>query len=161
MKRLLLTLAVIWTVSQLTFAQDVSSLIKNFKDERGAEYVSIPSFVMSIGKLFMDDEEVEERIAKKVNALQVLDLEDCSKDVKERFAQAYRQLNTEGYETLMQVNEDGEKVHILAKGEKDIIHELVFLCVDDDCTLINMKCKIRKEDIARLVNEQTGKRKKQ
>ena len=146
--------------SQLTFAQDVSSLIKNFKEEQGAEYVSIPSFVMSIGKLFMDEDEAEERIGKKVNALQILDLQDCSQDVKERFAKAFRKLNKDGYETLMQMTDDGEKLHILAKGKKDVINELVILCIDDDCAVIKMKCNIHRKDIAQAVNAQTGQRRK-
>ncbi len=155
MKRLLLTLAILLTVSQLTYAQDVSSLINRFKDERGAEYVSIPSFVMSICKLFMDGDKEEKRIAKRVNALQVLSLEDCSKDVRTRFAKASRELNTSGYEMLMQVNEDGEQTTIYLKELKSGLKEFV-LRIDekgDEFTLIVIKGSLTPQEIKDLIDK--------
>ena len=156
MKKIIATLALI-IVCQATFAQNIDTLFEKFSKEQQAESVSIPPFMMSLGKLFMSDEDLS--IAKGIRSLRILDLEDCPTTVKERFSEQVNKLHLEGYEPMIQVNEDGEKVRIFALPYKDSIKELLLVCSGkDDCALIQMKGKIKKEDIAQLVNEQTSKK---
>ena len=156
MKKIIATLALI-IVCQGIFAQNIDTLFEKFSKEQQAESVSIPPFMMSLGKLFMSDEDLS--IAKGISSLRILDLEDCPTTVKERFSEQVNKLHLEGYEPMIQVNEDGEKVRIFALPYKDSIKELLLVCSGkDDCTLIQMKGKIKKEDIAQLVNEQTSKK---
>ena len=156
MKKIIATLALI-IVCQGIFAQNIDTLFEKFSKEQQAESVSIPPFMMSLGKLFMSDEDLS--IAKGIRSLRILDLEDCPTTVKERFSEQVNKLHLEGYEPMIQVNEDGEKVRIFALPYKDGIKELLLVCSGkDDCALIQMKGKIKKEDIAQLVNEQTSKK---
>ena len=156
MKKIIATLALI-IVCQGIFAQNIDTLFEKFSKEQQAESVSIPPFMMSLGKLFMSDEDLS--IAKGIRSLRILDLEDCPTTVKERFSEQVNKLHLEGYEPMIQVNEDGEKVRIFALPYKDSIKELLLVCSGkDDCALIQMKGKIKKEDIAQLVNEQTSKK---
>ena len=156
MKKIIATLALI-IVCQGIFAQNIDTLFEKFSKEQQAESVSIPPFMMSLGKLFMSDEDLS--IAKGIRSLRILDLEDCPTTVKERFSEQVNKLHLEGYEPMIQVNEDGEKVRIFALPYKDSIKELLLICSGkDDCALIQMKGKIKKEDIAQLVNEQTSKK---
>ena len=156
MKKTIATLALI-IACQGTFAQNIDTLFEKFSNEHQAESVSIPPFMMSLGKLFMSDEDLS--IVKGIRSLRILDLEDCPSTVKERFSEQVNKLHLEGYEPMIQVNEDGEKVRIFALPYKDSIKELLLVCSGkDDCTLIQMKGKIKKEDIAQLVNEQTSKK---
>ena len=156
MKKIIATLALI-IVCQGIFAQNIDTLFEKFSKEQQAESVSIPPFMMSLGKLFISDEDLS--IAKGIRSLRILDLEDCPTTVKERFSEQVNKLHLEGYEPMIQVNEDGEKVRIFALPYKDSIKELLLVCSGkDDCALIQMKGKIKKEDIAQLVNEQTSKK---
>ena len=156
MKKIIATLALI-IVCQGIFAQNIDTLFEKFSKEQQAESVSIPPFMMSLGKLFISDEDLS--IAKGIRSLRILDLEDCPTTVKERFSEQVNKLHLEGYEPMIQVNEDGEKVRIFALPYKGNIKELLLVCSGkDDCTLIQMKGKIKKEDIAQLVNEQTSKK---
>ena len=156
MKKIIATLALI-IVCQGIFAQNIDTLFEKFSKEQQAESVSIPPFMMSLGKLFMSNEDLS--IAKGISSLRILDLEDCPTTVKERFSEQVNKLHLEGYEPMIQVNEDGEKVRIFALPYKDSIKELLLVCSGkDDCALIQMKGKIKKEDIAQLVNEQTSKK---
>ena len=156
MKKIIATLALI-IVCQGIFAQNIDTLFEKFSKEQQAESVSIPPFMMSIGKLFMSDKDLS--IAKGIWSLRILDLEDCPINVKERFSEQVNKLHLEGYEPMIQVNEDGEKVRIFALPYKDSIKELLLVCSGkDDCALIQMKGEIKKEDIAQLVNEQTSKK---
>ena len=145
MKKIIATLALI-IACQATFAQNIDTLFEKFSKEQQAESVSIPPFMMSLGKLFMSDEDLS--IAKGIRSLRILDLEDCPTNVKERFSEQVNKLHLEGYEPMIQVNEDGEKVRIFALPYKDSIKELLLVCSGkDDCALIQMKGKIKKEDI--------------
>ena len=156
MKKIILTLA-LGIICQSSFAQNIDNLFEKFSKECQAENISIPPFMMSLGKLFMSDEGLS--IVKGIRSLRILDLEDCPTTVKERFAEQVNKLHLEGYEPMIQVNEDGEKVRIFALPYKDSIKELLLVCSGkDDCILMQMKGKIKKEDIAHLVNEQTSKK---
>ena len=156
MKTYLLAIAMI-IACQSTFAQSTQDLFDEFGKEYNAESISISPFLMSIGRLFMDNDTPT--IAKQIKSIKILDLEDCTDSVKTRFGERTNKQKLEGYEPMIQVNEDGEKVRIFALPYKERIKELLLICTgDDDCTLIQMKGNIRKEDIAELVNEQTRKK---
>ena len=65
----------------------------------------------------------------------------------------------DGYEELMRVNDDGDKVRILMKTKKEVIRELLLVCTgNDDCTLVQINGKFTKDDIDQLVNQETGKK---
>ena len=156
MKTYLIAIAMM-IACQSTIAQNTQDLFDEFGKEYNAETVSISPFLMSIGRLFMDNDTPT--IAKRIKSMKVLDLEDCTDSVKARFAERANKLQLERYEPMLQVNEDGEKVHIFARPNKKGIKELLFICTgNENCTLIQMKGNIRKEDIAELVNEQTSKK---
>ena len=53
------------------------ALFDEFKRERNAEYIKIPAIVTAMGKLFMGNEP-EDKFAKKVRTVRVLDMEKCS-----------------------------------------------------------------------------------
>ena len=157
MKKYLVAIALM-IACQNTFAQSTKDIFEEFGKEWNAESVTISPFLMTIGRLFMDNDTPD--IVKSIRSMKVLDLEDCSNKVKTRFNEKVNSLQLEGYETMIQTIENGEKVRILTRMENDAIRELLIVCIgDDDCSLIQLNGKIKKEDIAELVNEETKKRK--
>lgn len=156
MIKYLFTIALFWICSTVQ-AQGVDAIFNEFKNEPNAESVTIPPFLMSIGKLFVHGEGSE--IASKIKSLKVLELERCTPSIKDRFSKRIENLTKEGYETLVRVNDSGEKVRILSKLKKDYISELVIICVDEgDCTLVQLNGKIRQKDIDKLVAQETNKK---
>lgn len=156
MKKYLIAIALM-IIYQTTFAQSTKDIFEEFGKEWNAESVTISPFLMSLGRLFMDSDTPE--ITKSIRSMKVLDLEDCSDKVKERFNRKINNLQSEGYETMIQTIDNGEKVRILTRLEKDVIRELLIVCTgNDDCALIQLNGKIKKENIAQLVNEETKKR---
>lgn len=151
----LATLLTILLLAQATWAINVKEVFNEFKDTPRAEYVSISPFLMSIGKCFINEEEGPEMaLAKQIKSMKVLDLEDCSPDVKARFSRRIADLCHDGYETLVRVNDEGEKVNILVKEKNNVIREMLILCTSpDDCTMVLFKGKFKTEDIDRLINE--------
>ena len=63
-----------------------------------------------------------------------------------------------GYEEMVRTNDNGEKVLVLAKMKKDVIHRMVIVCVSsDDCALVEVNGKFKMSDVTGVVNSQTPK----
>lgn len=140
------------------YAQTIDALFDEFAGERNADCVKVSPLMMSIGKMFCKHDEGMEGL-HKIRSVKVLDLGECSAKVKERFNGKVRKLNQKGYEELMRVNDEGDKVRILMKTKKNVIRELLVVCSgNDDCTLIQINGKFAQDDIDGLVNMETGKK---
>ena len=107
--------------------------------------------MMTIGKMFIGNDS-DAKLARKFKSMRILDLEACSTSVKERFSKKINAQRIKGYETLVQVNDEGEKVRILAKSKNDVIRELLIVCTGNgDSTLVQLKGKVSKSKIAKLL----------
>ncbi len=158
MKKLLCSLALLLAITLSVGAQSSASLIKHFKDSPEAEYVGIPSLVMSFMKWFADEDSEDGRTFKMINSLSVLDLESCSPEVRTRFAREAKALQKNGYDLLTEVKDDGNWVQILIKEKRNKIRELLVLSLGDDCALVKIGCNINREDAARLADVQIKKK---
>lgn len=162
MKKLICTALMLLAI-QLSWAVNAKQLFAEFKDAENADYVSIPSLLMKMGRMFMDDDEDKSDagadLAKKINSMKVLDLEKCSGNVKRRFMKRVNELNTDGYEELMRVNDENEKVKILIREEGTTIKEVLFVCSGpEDCALIQFTGDFKESDIEILVKQETEKK---
>ena len=153
MKKTIVTLAMI-IACQGGFAQNIDDIFNQFKDKQGAEYMNIPSFVLKLGRVFMDKDIQENKLMKGVKTIKVLDMENCSSDVKKELQHEISQLEQNGYETLVRTKAKDGTVNLMAKMNKDVINELiVFFTENDECGLTLMKGKIKKEDINVMIND--------
>ena len=144
---------------QTGFAQSTKTLFREFGQEERAECISLSPLLMGFARLFMDDDE-SERMVKKINSIKILDLGECSEQVKSRFLRKVNRLDLQGYERVMQTKEDGEKVQVLLKMQDNAVRELLIISAGkENCSLIQLSGKIRQEDIAGLVEDETNKRK--
>ena len=125
--------------------------IQKIRNKLSAQERMTEKLMMAIGKMFMGNDS-DAKLARKFKSIRILDLEACSTSVKERFSKKINAQRIKDYETLVQVNDEGEKVHILAKSKNDVIRELLIVCTGNgDCTLVQLKGKVSKEKIAKLL----------
>lgn len=147
-------------ISLTASAKGASSddIFTEFSSEKDAEYVNVNSFMMWLGKQFAGD-GADADIVKKIKSVRVLDLEDCSPTVKNRFSKRVNDLDQKGYEEMVRVNDNGERVKILARKNGDIINRMLIVCSsNDDCALVEVNGKFTMDDITGVVNSQTGKK---
>lgn len=116
MKKFVFTLLLVF-VCHLGYAQSINGLFNEFGNEKNADCVKVSSFMMSLGKMFAGHDEDAE-IIRKIKSIKVLDLESCTQSVKERFSKKVNRLSLKGYDELMRVNDEGEKVRVLMKAKK-------------------------------------------
>ena len=90
---------------------------------------------------------------KGTDSVQVLDLSSCSSNIKDDFAKKVKTLKDEGYETLVRSNENGENVRVLVKIKNEEIRELVVISTGNDSSLVKIKGKFKKSDIAKLTDK--------
>ena len=155
MKKIIATLALI-IACQATFAQNIDTLFSQFKDKEGADYMNIPTLMLKFMRTFTkSNNDKSYRVIKGVKSVKVLDMEDCTQEVKAEFLQEAKKLKLSGYETLLQTKEDGEEVQLIAKMDEENINDLIILITGkDDCGLTLMKGKIKKEDINVMMNDE-------
>ena len=126
-------------------------------NEPRAECIKVPKVLLKMGTAFaMDADDRAERralrLASKLNSVRVLDLDDCAPAVRLRFVEETSHLVDKGYETLVSVNDEGEKVRIYLQREKGEISELLIVNLsDDDASMVQLKGKIKESEIADLV----------
>lgn len=158
MKKMILAVCMM-AVCQMGQAQSVDALFREFKDEANAEYVHLPKMLMKLGAKVVRNnaEDADDRLTadlvKKIEAVRVLDLDDCPSSVKSRFVRAIAHLDTAGYEEIVRVNDEGARVRVMTKSKDDRIREIVVVNGDgEDCQLVQLKVNVSPEDVDRLLS---------
>lgn len=132
------------------YAQSADDLFKEFATEKNAECITISSPVIKwVGQMIP---LTNGRWTANVSSIRVLDMDECLPSTKERFSRKAARINLDGYEELMRVKDDDDRVRILMKQKKGVVHEILLLKYGkDDCTLIQAQGQITKKDVNQLV----------
>lgn len=154
MRKYVFSLILILSLSVAGQAQNVDNLLKKAAKAENVEKVKIGGFLMSLAKMcggFNDTPEL-----KGLSGVEIYDLSDCNMNLKAELKREFDKIKDgNGYETLMYVKDDGDGIRIMIKkNNKNVIKEIVFLCMDkEDPAIIKLSGKIKESDIAQLVNE--------
>ncbi|MDR1623802.1 MAG: DUF4252 domain-containing protein [Tannerellaceae bacterium] len=139
-------MALIAFICQAGYGQkNVNQVFKEFSGHASTNKVSIGRFMMKIAGMFEDTMGIEN--------IDILNFNNCDNDTKERFSEAIKSLKDPLFETMINSNENGERVKVMLRIKDEIIHELVVLTSGNDPTMIRIKGKIKKSDIEKIVNE--------
>ncbi|MCI1780056.1 MAG: DUF4252 domain-containing protein [Bacteroidales bacterium] len=161
MKKLISLIAVMLLFSAASFAQSsIEDIYNEFADKPGVESVHIGRFLMKIGKMIVrnDCDENERRLIGEVKSLYVLDLSDSPVSVRNKFRKAADGIRPADVELLLEACEDSENVRIYMKRDRKYIRKLYILDSGDEPSMVCINGKIRKDDIGRIVSENTGRR---
>ncbi|MBQ8674091.1 MAG: DUF4252 domain-containing protein [Bacteroides sp.] len=152
MKKLVLTTGLLLLCS-MVFAQSINDIFKEFGKAFGAETSNVSPLKMRMERIFGEEDDDDTRLAKKIKSMKVMELDDCSQQVKQRFAQTMKDFTPRGYEMTSQVTNEGDTVRLLLKKKGNIIQELLIICTGrEDWGLVLMKGDIQSEDLADLVH---------
>jgi len=145
MKKIVLVFVLV-LACQMSSAQGVNDLFGKYAHANNAESVNISPLLIKFARLFADNDDA--RVLKGIHSLKVLDLDECSIDVKSQFTADVDRLQTAGYEPLMEASKNDENTRFLLKMQDNVVREFLIVCGgSDDCALIQIKGKMPIEDI--------------
>lgn len=163
MKKIIIFLAIAVVAVQNVSAKSVKNLINEFRHERNAEYAHVSPLLMKLARIVVSDKDMTESdrmLLRKIKSIRTLSLEDCTKEMKEKFIDETKELDDE-YEPLLTANTDDEQARIMMKAKGKTICELIILGIDgNDCTLVWFKGKLSNDDIQKILDMNNKKKSK-
>lgn len=160
MKRFLIIIVML-AVAIGTQARDnsVEQLIYKYKEKKHVEYVHVPKIMLRLGMKVVGKGAKSEKdslyrdMLRHINSVSMLNLGNCKGSVQRRFVKDVKRLDTQEYAPIAQTTHDGKKVMVLTHMEGEYIDELLVLnSTGQHCMLVQIKGKIRPEDVERLAN---------
>ncbi|MDR1558034.1 MAG: DUF4252 domain-containing protein [Tannerellaceae bacterium] len=88
-----------------------------------------------------------------IENIEILELEDCSGEIKERFTRAVRSLNDKGFDTVVTASENGKNIKVLLRIEDEFVRELLILSSGDSPAMIHIQGRIKQSDIRKVIGE--------
>ena len=159
MKKVMMMAALAFMTMTVQAQMSVDRLVRKYKHSPKAEYVHVPKMMMTLAKAIKTgDADDYSKYIKHINSIKVLDMEDCSKAVKQQFFKDVARLKTVGYEELMTAKEADEQTVIMVKRNKTRIKELVIIdSGDDNAALIHILGNIKNSEIQKIIAEEKKK----
>lgn len=159
MKKVMMMAVLTFMAMSVQAQMSVNGLMKKYKNSPKAEYVHVPKVMITLAKAIKTgDADDYTKYLKNIDSIKVLDMEDCSKAVKQQFFKDVARLKTVGYEELMTAKEADEQTVILVKRSKTRIKELVIVdSDDDDASLIQILGNIKNSEIQKIIAEEKKK----
>lgn len=159
MKKVMMMAVLAFMTITVQAQMSVDRLMRKYKHSHKAEYVHVPKMMMTLAKAIKTgDADDYTKYLKHIDSIKVLDMEDCSKAVKQQFFKDVTQLKTAGYEELMTAKEADEQTVIMVKRSKTGIKELVIVdSDDDDAALIQILGNIKNSEIQKIIAEEKKK----
>jgi hypothetical protein len=135
------------------YSQSVDQLLKKVSKIENTEKVKIGGFMMNFAS--MSGGLGDMPFVKGIKGIEVYDLSSCSLEDKQDIGKQINKIkDTNGYETMIHTKEKKSGVRIMIKKEKDIIKEILLLCMEnEEPSIIRLTGKIKESDLNDLVNE--------
>lgn len=155
MKKILVMVMLMTLALGSASAQTVDGLVDTYSTVKGVEKTRVGKAMMRLGSVFLKDKSRDvSRIAKGINSVLVLDLSECSKDVRRRFAAAVDSLDDAAYTSVIETHDGDDHVRILGKPDGNDMRDVVIISIDnDDCTLVRLEGKIKGKDVKSLIDD--------
>ncbi|WP_165043138.1 DUF4252 domain-containing protein [Dysgonomonas sp. ZJ709] len=170
MKKTLICLIIVLAGSQITFAQDINSVIAYFEKTCNSDHQVVNKAMLNssfeaaaaadpTGQLKSNTPP----FMHKIDSIEVFSLEGFSLETKNQLLDKMNSFEDgNGYESLIRVKEDGENVRIVANKNGDIISEiLVFSIEQDEIVFVRMSVNMDESDLNDFISEQNNNYKKE
>lgn len=148
-------------------AQNVEKLFAQYRNQPDVDYIEVPQDMLqnlvgqAIGSSTEDAEsqpgdknedttDWSNRL-KKISCVRVLNVENAA--LAKKIGKQMRKFVGKGYEVMMQTEEEDERVMILQRTEKGVIHELLIVNEEaDECQVVQICGQIDAKDIGKLIS---------
>lgn len=123
MKRIIILIAT-FIATHLAFAQTAKEIYQKYQQTEGSKIaVEINGF-------------------ESFNKVHILNLNQCSSQIKTNLFKDVDQLKNNGYHLVISVNGNNESTRIITRSEKATIKEVLIANLDKECSLILIDCNL-------------------
>ncbi|MFC2710414.1 DUF4252 domain-containing protein [Hoylesella oralis] len=151
MKKALFTLAMV-LMGTIAHAQSIDKFISQFEGNNDAQVIRMDKNM--IKKELADDSNDEEdrKLAEKADSMNVLVISSDNGKTAEQFDNTLPDLEKEGYERMINVNQDASKVKILSKTNETSIKEIIVIVSDNkQRVFVQIFGNIKPEEVEKMV----------
>lgn len=167
MKKLIFSIFLIFSVSQICSAQDLSNWVSGLSYAENAEYQLVDRTMieasLAMAQNAMDTTgtmvvQTPPPFMSKLESIDLINLTSCPADIKSLFLKDLDNIQDgNGYETLVNVVDEGDKVRIIAKREGTTIPQIFVFAIDGEdgeIVIVRMNGKMEESDIADIIKQQ-------
>ncbi|QIK55332.1 DUF4252 domain-containing protein [Dysgonomonas sp. HDW5A] len=165
MKKLIFSILLIFATSQLVSAQDLSNWVSGLALVENAEYqlVDRPMLEASLAAAKAADStgmisSQAPPFMEKLESIDVINLSSCSSEVKDLFLKDLDNIQDgNGYETLINVIDENDKVRIIARRDGTVIPQIFVFAIDgenNEIVIVRMNGKMDESDITDIIKQQ-------
>jgi Domain of unknown function (DUF4252) len=158
--RLLLILLMVLPVLAEAQSPAIRQFYRNHKRDKGMINATLPAWLVKLGvgiaRPFVEDEEakIALRLARKVGKTKFMVAEDECQISQGQYMKLLAGVKKDGFETLIEVRDDGENVSILSKEKKGTLRNLLIIVREEGSfVLLSLKTRIKAEDLERTIND--------
>ena len=149
MKKVLFTLAMV-LMGTMAHAQSIDKFISQFEGNNDAQVVRMDKNMIKKELGNDSNDEEDRKLAEKADSMNVLVISSNKDKTAELFDNTLPDLEKEGYEKMINVNQDASKVKILSKTNETSIKEIIII-VSDNKQRVGTQLINENEEISKLV----------
>ena len=129
-----------------TTANAQKEVFQKYQDKDGVTTVHVPKFLMRLAGRF--DNEAK-KLTDRINDIRIMSCENrnMSKKIKQDALAAYQ---SQGYEEMLRVKEDGEQIRIYQRALKNGKSEFALLAEDEELAIINVTGRLSIDDMKNI-----------
>ena len=163
MKKVIILACTAFLFVTFSHAQNLDKIVKAFESNKEVEHQNITKEMLSMISSQTDSAAMLKNESfdffKRIEKMDVFTLEDYKEKKAGSLIKAmdnYKDGN--GFETLISVNEDDDRVRIVAHKEGETISEIAIMVRDEsDIVLVRIVGKMTSDDLTKILDEQKGK----
>lgn len=138
MRKVILCIALLIAASG--YATGIDTFYDNFAEQPGAEGYKVGKFLLAMAKPL-------NKSLRGLDLIEMVDLENCSSQVKQQFEKQVQQIDTTQYAMAVSETEDGVETAVYMMMKDQMIRELLIVMRGKECGFIYMKGKVKLEDL--------------
>ena len=157
MKRIICILLTTIVIS-FTFNANATNIYRKYSNNKDVQAVKVGKFMLKLARTFADSDDYAEKEAldiaiEYIDDMRVLIFEDSRYSTRENLLNDIDNLSSEGYELLIDVTDDDDRVRIYTLEKRDVIRELIIFVSDgeDDMVFMDIKGRIPIDKVGELV----------
>ena len=132
---------------------DVNSLMTTFKTVKNADYHHIGSLLFTLAKVAVKGDALN-----YISSIKVLDLSNCSDNVKNKFWTRAKRINDNRYQELVRQSTKDGFTDILVRMKGSVVRELIIVSAgSNDGTLVMIRGKIPLDKLSDVIDSQHKK----